>query len=541
MAGGFSGVLGRHRRWRFVAGHLADVLVVVALCVLVVAFTRPAYVADRGIDLGQAVSILTLAAAGVGSAAAIVALVTGRLTEDPRPSWFGAALLLYGVVIMPISALVVRNGGGVARLAVLVMLLVVYCMLLAALRPPARLGAWGGWVLLVLALLLGGIVAAQEETPLVAALTYGPLVSIVAQTGWTVVAVLFLFDGYRRQSRVRSRLGLGMVVVAVSQLYRSVVPAEPIDGLTYPALRLAGMAVVLSALLTLALRTVSRFQDDYSRSQEMTGDAARRLERATELAAERDHELKNGLAGLAGAAHLLSHDAQDPETARMREAVLSELVRLRHMLENPLLAHAPGVATAPVADPEPVYVPAEGDAELLDFGPLPTADTQAWVPPEPAAAGNGRANGAVPAQAPVHHVEPVLEQLVRLRAQAGVTLEVEPGLPPVAAPEKVSRQVVTNLLENCRRHAPGAPVRVRACSSGEGVVRIEVRDSGPGLPPGQEEIVLRRGVHDESAGGSGLGLHISAQLAYEHQGDLVLRSADSPRGCLAVLTLPVAT
>ncbi|ALE72540.1 hypothetical protein FRP1_04405 [Pseudonocardia sp. EC080625-04] len=518
-AGSFSGVLGRHLRARFFAGHLADALVVVTLCVVVVAVTRPAVVTGW-LDVASSTSVLTLVAAAVGSAAAIVALVTGRLSGDPRPSWFGAALLLYGVVVLPLSALVVQGQpAGVSRLAVLSMLAVGMCILIAALRPPARLGAWGGWALFVVAMALGGVVALQEETPFSTVLATSPLPSILIQAGWSAVAVLFLFDGYRRQSRVRSRLGLGLLVIAVSQLYRAVVPSEPVTGLVYPSLRILGMAVVLSALLSMALRAVTRLQDEYDRLQETLGDATRLLERAAGQAAERDHELRNGLAGLAGAAYLLSHTDGDDRTDQLREAVLSELGRLRVMLESPVLATG-----GPAEEPDPLVD--ERDAALLDLGPA-----FAPVTPAPLAA-NGH----------VHGVGPVLHQLVDLRAdQQGITLRVDDGLPAVAAPESVTRQVVTNLLANCARHAPGASVTVRGRDADvPGFVAVEVRDTGPGLPGGQDTMVIRRGVHDESAGGSGLGLHISARLAHEHGGDLVLHTAHDPLGCLAVLTLPVA-
>ncbi|BBG04069.1 MULTISPECIES: sensor histidine kinase [Pseudonocardia] len=519
-AGSFSGVLGRHRRARFVAGHLADLLVVVTLCVVVVAVTRP-QVVDGRIDVGIATAVLTLVAAAFGSAAAIVALVTGRLTGDPRPSWFGAALLLYAVVLLPMSALVVQNNpDGVARLAVLSMLVIGLCILIAALRPPARLGAWGGWALIAVALAVGGTVALQEESRFTTLLAGSPLTSLVAQAGWATVAVLFLLDGYRRQSRVRARLGLGLLVIAVSQLYRTVVPSEPATGLAYPSLRILGMAVVLSALLAMALRAVSRLQDDYDRLQETLGDATLLLERAAGQAAERDHELRNGLAGLAGAAYLLSHGSGDPQTGQLRDAVLSELGRLREMLENPVTAHVedrPDPAADPMID--------ERDAALLDLGPRFG----------PAAAGP-----AEPADS--HRVDVVLRQLVSLRSELPISLAVEEGLPVVAAPDTVTRQVVTNLLANCDRHAHGSPVEVRGRNADEpGFVTVEVRDEGPGLPDGQDELVITRGVHDENAGGSGLGLHISAQLAQEYGGELVLRTAHDPRGCVAVLTLPAVT
>ena len=46
--------------------------------------------------------------------------------------------------------------------------------------------------------------------------------------------------------------------------------------------------------------------------------------------------------------------------------------------------------------------------------------------------------------------------------------------------------------------------------------------------------MLERGIRDEAAGGSGLGLHISRQLVAREGGTLTLRSVDEPRGCLAI-------
>ena len=71
-------------------------------------------------------------------------------------------------------------------------------------------------------------------------------------------------------------------------------------------------------------------------------------------------------------------------------------------------------------------------------------------------------------------MEPVLAGLVALRRDAGVTLSVAPDLQLRGDPA-VLAQIVTNLLVNCARHAPGADVTVTA-RSGNGVVSIEVRD-----------------------------------------------------------------
>jgi len=216
--------------------------------------------------------------------------------------------------------------------------------------------------------------------------------------------------------------------------------------------------------------------------------AALHLERAQDLAAERDHELRNGLAGLAGITHLLSSRADDAEQQRLKQAVLSELSRLHTILDGR------GVAfDAPHGPPRAEYA-----------------------------------------------VEPVLAGLVTLRRSAGarVTLDADPAL-RACGHSAVLAQVVTNLLANCDRHAPEAPVTVRGYRAGERVV-VEVRDEGPGLRAALGHDVLQRGVHDPAAGGSGLGLHISAQLLAREGGELDLRTVTNPRGCLATVSLPAA-
>jgi len=231
-----------------------------------------------------------------------------------------------------------------------------------------------------------------------------------------------------------------------------------------------------------ALREVHRRQHDELAAAEV------QRERAGELAAERDHELRNGLAGLAGITHLLHADGREHEP--LKHAVLAELSRLHLILDGPAAAPDDAAPTEPAVD---------------------------------------------------YEVGPVLLGLVTLRRSGGnqVRLRVEPGLRARGHPA-VLAQVVTNLLANCDRHAPGAAVTVTARQLGTTVV-IAVRDDGPGLSGRLRGSALERGIRDESAGGSGLGLHISQQLIGREGGTLAVRSLDGPRGCLATVTVPAAT
>jgi two-component system OmpR family sensor kinase len=306
----------------------------------------------------------------------------------------------------------------------------------------------------------------------------------VVLPGWTAAAVGYVVEGYRRRSGPRTRLGLGLAVVAGAQLYRGATGA-PVTDPPFAGLRAVGTLIVLVALAQLVTRSLAAVRSQQWAQQEELALAALHVERAGELAAERDHELRNGLAGLAGITHLLSSGADDDEQQRLRQAVLSELGRLHTILD-------------------------------------------------------GGAVGPEPGRREEYAVEPVLAGLVTLRRSAGVpvTLVAEPGL-RACGDAAVLAQVVTNLLANCDRHAPGAPVVVRSYDHADHVV-VEVRDEGPGLPAALGHDLLRRGVHDSAGGGSGLGLHISARLIDREGGELELFPATEPTGCLATVRLPAA-
>jgi two-component system OmpR family sensor kinase len=85
------------------------------------------------------------------------------------------------------------------------------------------------------------------------------------------------------------------------------------------------------------------------------------------------------------------------------------------------------------------------------------------------------------------------------------------------------RQVVDNLLANVRAHTPpNAPAHVRLHPV-DGMARLEVADSGPGMDAEQCEHVFERFYRaDQSrsraSGGAGLGLSIVAAVTDAHGG-----------------------
>ncbi|HVL84098.1 MAG TPA: ATP-binding protein [Pseudonocardia sp.] len=103
-------------------------------------------------------------------------------------------------------------------------------------------------------------------------------------------------------------------------------------------------------------------------------------------------------------------------------------------------------------------------------------------------------------------------------------------------------QVLANLLDNARRHAPpGGRITVRV---GPGPA-VLVTDTGAGVPPADRERIFDRLVRlddarSADAGGAGLGLAIARGIARAHGGDL--RCVDPPdgRGAAFALTLPAS-
>ena len=107
------------------------------------------------------------------------------------------------------------------------------------------------------------------------------------------------------------------------------------------------------------------------------------------------------------------------------------------------------------------------------------------------------------------------------------------------------RRAVSNLVDNALRHAGSeSPVEL-ALDAAAGEFSIEVRDSGPGIPPQDVERMKRPFARLEAArsnaSGAGLGLAIVDRIARSHNGRLELLPRDGG-GLIArlVLRLPNA-
>jgi two-component system, OmpR family, sensor kinase len=418
-------------------------------------------------------------AVSVGSAAALMMAFAARLSGSPRIAWVGLSIGWYSLLAIPISTAHGLDGEHQQLTAAGIVLVQVVAIVLwlPVLVPPSGLATarllWGllGAVPLLVACALLWAVIAPASVASVAG----------SRSWWLVCALVWILGGLvvvGRASRDRvpglALVGAGFAMLGAAQVAWFVLPSS---GAETAALRLVAVAIVLCGGLRILQRALLRLNVE----QAFRETELRRAELRLARAAERDHDLRNGLAGLAGATAVLGGGA---DVDGLRRVVAGELRRLDGMLAQP------------------------GGQD------------------------RGGERGA-------YAVAPALDGLVMLRRSVGmdVRADVEPCLCAAGSPSTLA-QVVTNLLANAERHAPGSPVRIAARRRGDRI-DIRVRDFGSGVRPGREHAVLESGTRDERAGGLGLGLHVCRTLLAAEDATIEILPTDarSP-GCVVVLGLP---
>ncbi|MER3461890.1 MAG: PAS domain-containing sensor histidine kinase, partial [Armatimonadota bacterium] len=123
---------------------------------------------------------------------------------------------------------------------------------------------------------------------------------------------------------------------------------------------------------------------------------------------------------------------------------------------------------------------------------------------------------------------------------SGIAFEqhLEPLPLLLADPDRVG-QVVGNLLSNAFKFTPkNGRVTLRARAQ-DGRLRLEVEDTGPGIPPEQIDRLFQRYGRTRSAlergiGGTGLGLYISKAIVEAHDGHIGVNSVPGKGSCFCV-------
>ena len=223
------------------------------------------------------------------------------------------------------------------------------------------------------------------------------------------------------------------------------------------------------------------------------------------------------------------------ETERLRSALLSSI---SHDLRTPL-AVITGVTSTLLEDE--TSVPREERREMLRTAAEEATRLNRLV-------GNLLAmtrleSGALEIKRSWHSIEELigaaLHRLDPLRAERPVTVDAPPELPLVSVDDVLIEQVLYNLVENALKHAPSAqPIQIVA-RAGAGEVQVTVRDRGPGIQPGTEELIFDKFYRgpDGSAGGAGLGLAICRGIIEAHGGRI--RATNTVGGAEFTFTLLV--
>ncbi len=124
-----------------------------------------------------------------------------------------------------------------------------------------------------------------------------------------------------------------------------------------------------------------------------------------------------------------------------------------------------------------------------------------------------------------------------------LTLSVAPDLPPLWADPFLLEQMLVNLIDNALKYTETGEVRVICAPEGSNRVRIEVADTGIGIPEESIPRIFERFyVVDKSRsrklGGTGLGLAIVKHIVQSHAGSVEVESSLG-RGTRFIMRLPL--
>ncbi len=192
------------------------------------------------------------------------------------------------------------------------------------------------------------------------------------------------------------------------------------------------------------------------------------------------HEIKNPLGGLRGAAQLLAKALPDQGLTEYTRIIIEQADRLRSLVDSLLGPQQPGMHV-----------------------------TQS-----------------------IHQVVERVVNLVSMELPENITLvrDYDPSLPELAYDPDQIEQVILNIVRNAMQAlgAEGGVITLRTRTAFQLtlhgvryrlVVRIDVRDDGPGIPAQLQDTLFYPMVSGRE-GGSGLGLSIARSLIDQHGGKI---------------------
>jgi signal transduction histidine kinase len=283
-------------------------------------------------------------------------------------------------------------------------------------------------------------------------------------------------------------LRTGLLTAAASAVLYLLAGGDP-PPMPGVALRVAFFGLV-GLCMGMVAEQMRRRQEAFQRQQEqlLRWD---RLATVGELAAGLAHELRNPLAGISGALHVLASQLRPKDERRRLVADLqAQIARMNGTLTD-LLHHARP------EKPRRVALEVNGLLEeSLNF--LPQGDFE-------------------------------------------VLRRFDGSLPPISADPNLLHQALLNILVNARQAMPNGgqlTVETRMAAGSARPLQIRIADTGVGISPDQLARIFQP-FFTTKAEGTGLGLAIAARVIEDHGGRITVESAVD-KGTTFTIALPTA-
>jgi signal transduction histidine kinase len=137
-------------------------------------------------------------------------------------------------------------------------------------------------------------------------------------------------------------------------------------------------------------------------------------------------------------------------------------------------------------------------------------------------------------------IESILDKVSTQEVNLEINLAVLPTDLEVVADGKMLSQVITNLISNAVKYAPGSTLKIQVRSYRD-CIRFTFQDTGPGIPPHHIERIFDQfyRVPERSGGvrGAGLGLFICKQIIEAHNGKIWVQS-EPDKGTSFIFEIP---
>ena len=139
-------------------------------------------------------------------------------------------------------------------------------------------------------------------------------------------------------------------------------------------------------------------------------------------------------------------------------------------------------------------------------------------------------------------VHSAVQHMKNLLSGRPLVIDIPEGIPEVEADPDMVELAIRQLVGNAIKYSPPeTAIEIRATCA-EGLIEVQVRDHGPGVPDDEIELIFDRFYRGkkvkEAIAGTGMGLSIARDIAKAHGG--TMWSVNAPGGgCCFVFTLPV--